>query len=248
MFPMGLQTHVRNPQRRRVSTVVQSWSTWSPLALNPSVWFDASDTSSITSSNGKVSQWNDKSGFNRNLSQSTDANQPTTGSVTQNGLNTIGFNGSTQFIQTSSALTFTNPTSGNMWFLSVFVSSSSGTVPYCSSLTQQTEAMIYQQSGTWGAWRNSAFLGSAEAVAADTAYIVTGNFDGANSFYRINGKEVARGTTGTGAGGGCRIGRNPFSAYNGGQLCEFAAVNGYLHPSAMLEWEKYAATKWGIAI
>jgi len=57
------------------------------------IWYDASDTATITSSGGLVSQWNDKSGNGQNLVQATDAKKPTTAGTTQNGLNVLQFDG-----------------------------------------------------------------------------------------------------------------------------------------------------------
>lgn len=94
MLPMGVDTHIRNPQRRRVSTQVSSWGNFTPMALGADGWWDASDTSTLTQSGTAVSQWNDKSGWNRHFVQATAANQPVTGSNTQNGLTTITFDGS----------------------------------------------------------------------------------------------------------------------------------------------------------
>ncbi len=55
------------------------------------LWLDASNAGSITSSGSpaKVSQWNDLSSAGNNATQGTGANQPTTGTRTQNGLNVI---------------------------------------------------------------------------------------------------------------------------------------------------------------
>lgn len=60
-------------------------------------WYDASDASSIASTSGKVTQWNDKSGHGRHLVQTTDANRPTTGS-TINGVAALTFNGTSQYL------------------------------------------------------------------------------------------------------------------------------------------------------
>lgn len=57
------------------------------------LWLDASDSASITHSSGAVSQWNDKSGNGRHVSQSTASAKPTTGTNTLNGLNVITFDG-----------------------------------------------------------------------------------------------------------------------------------------------------------
>lgn len=71
--------------------------------LGLELWLDASDTSTITSSGSPatVSQWDDKSGNARNVTQGTAANQPTTGSTTQNNLNVISFDGSNDNLRTS---------------------------------------------------------------------------------------------------------------------------------------------------
>lgn len=58
------------------------------------LWFDASDTLSITSAAGLVSQWNDKSGNARHATAATTA-RPTTGTRTQNGRNALDFDGTT---------------------------------------------------------------------------------------------------------------------------------------------------------
>jgi len=58
------------------------------------LWLDAADASTITESGGAVSQWDDKSGNGRNFTQGTGANQPTTGTRTQNSLNVFDFDGS----------------------------------------------------------------------------------------------------------------------------------------------------------
>ena len=66
-----------------------------PYNLNGklSFWFDANDSSTLVSAAGVVSQWNDKSGNNHNLSQDTNSSKPTTNAHTQNGLNVVHFDG-----------------------------------------------------------------------------------------------------------------------------------------------------------
>jgi hypothetical protein len=71
---------------------------FTPLDLNPALWLDAADTATITESGGFVSQWNDKSGNNRNFTQAVGASQPATGTRTQNGLNVLDFDGSNDFL------------------------------------------------------------------------------------------------------------------------------------------------------
>ena len=57
---------------------------WAPEVLRPSVWFDASDFLTLTLVNGDVSEWRDKSGNGRHVSQATAASRP---SYVEFGLN-----------------------------------------------------------------------------------------------------------------------------------------------------------------
>jgi hypothetical protein len=59
---------------------------WNPSMLSTALWLDAADASTITESGGAVSQWDDKSGNSRNVTQATAANQPT---YTSGGLNQL---------------------------------------------------------------------------------------------------------------------------------------------------------------
>jgi len=70
------------------------------------LWFDASDTASLTPSSittgTKVSQWNDKSGNNRHMSNSTAASQPTYSTSNFNGsLPSVYFRGTTELGSTN---------------------------------------------------------------------------------------------------------------------------------------------------
>ena len=65
-----------------------------PRYLHPQqlkLWLDASDSSTITSTNGKVSLWEDKSQEGNDASQATSSLQVSIGSSTQNSLNYLQF-------------------------------------------------------------------------------------------------------------------------------------------------------------
>lgn len=69
-------------------------SAFSPASLtNMAGWYDASDSSSVTLSSGKVSQINDLSGNARHMVQATSAQQPTYTTGARNSLNVMTFNG-----------------------------------------------------------------------------------------------------------------------------------------------------------
>ena len=81
----------RNVLRNVVSGVFRNFiftAGFDPLSLNPLVWFDAGDEDTITTSGGRVSQWDDKSGNDNHATQATVSDQPAY-SGTINGLNVI---------------------------------------------------------------------------------------------------------------------------------------------------------------
>jgi hypothetical protein len=71
---------------------------WTPSRITTDLWFDAADASTITLNGSTVSQWNDKSGNARNISQGTTANQPTYSSVNSE----IVFDGSNDILSNAS--------------------------------------------------------------------------------------------------------------------------------------------------
>jgi len=75
---------------------------WTPGEITTALWLDASDSSSITESSGSVSQWNDKSGNNRHVSQGTSSNQPAVTSSEINSLDVVTFDGTNDSLTTSS--------------------------------------------------------------------------------------------------------------------------------------------------
>lgn len=64
---------------------------WTPALISTNIWFDASDSNTITEVGGAVSQWDDKSGNNVHLIQADGARQPITGAVSKNDLNVLDF-------------------------------------------------------------------------------------------------------------------------------------------------------------
>lgn len=74
---------------------------WTPDLLRPALWLDAADLSTITIATG-VSEWRDKSGNNRHLSQTTSTQQPALTLNAQNGLPAVTFDGSNDFMSNAS--------------------------------------------------------------------------------------------------------------------------------------------------
>lgn len=67
--------------------------TWTPANLTTALWLDADDSSTVTTSGGFVSQWNDKSGNGRNVSQSDTTLRPAYTANAVNGKYGITFDG-----------------------------------------------------------------------------------------------------------------------------------------------------------
>ena len=70
---------------------------WTPDLLLPALWLDGADQSTITIATG-VSQWRDKSGNNRHVTQSATASQPAYQAATFNGRNCLRFDGSNDIL------------------------------------------------------------------------------------------------------------------------------------------------------
>jgi len=64
---------------------------FNPLDVSPVGWWDATDSDTITDSGGNVSQWDDKSGNNYDVTQGSGSDQPITGTRNINGLNILDF-------------------------------------------------------------------------------------------------------------------------------------------------------------
>lgn len=87
----------------------ESTIVWELPVAGATAWYDAADTSSITDSSNAVSQWNDKSGNNYNVVQSSAGSKPTTNTNTQNGLNIISFDGGDYLQYSNVSLNISQP-------------------------------------------------------------------------------------------------------------------------------------------
>lgn len=87
------------------SEAYSSAAAWTPADLGASLelWFDANDTATVTLNGSTVSQWDDKSGNTRNISQGSASQQPTWNSTGLNGMPTVVFNGSNDILLNQNA-------------------------------------------------------------------------------------------------------------------------------------------------
>lgn len=167
--------------------VVLGKKLWTPADLGSSLalWLDANDASTITLNGSTVSEWRDKSGNNRNISQSSPAKQPT--------YRATGLNGG--------SLTF----SGTNWFTPLFFSLSSFSLILIGSSSQGT-ALIYYPIGLggstgvfvggiffnqkFGLYDGSNGLISVEAVSLNTPFMLFASGANGQRQLSVNGGTV----------------------------------------------------------
>jgi hypothetical protein len=218
---------------------------WTPANITTLAWYDASDTGTITSSLGKVSQWDDKSGNTRHLTQGTGAYQPTTGSATMNGLNAIAFDGTDDRLNAPAGL----PNAFTYFF--VFeVSAASRVFMYAEQSGSNTKNSLSCQSNTLVF---DQYLPSGNSIVSPTLSgnnLVVVRQSATNSrqlFYNGNADgtstEVYSGTAPTAFYIGARVSSlEPFDK----PIAEIVFFSSALSTGDRQKTEGYLAHKWGL--
>jgi hypothetical protein len=247
---------------------------FSPLDLpNLKAWYDASDTSSISVTSTKVTQWNDKSGNAYHLTQGTDAYRPNSGTRTVNSLNAIDYNTNTDTLiaSTASNWKFMNDATGSTAFVVYKLDATPTADPYVFLYTrggslnsgpgyafqaQTTSKMLHAVNITnTNICINISTSTMSTSTVAWTVLSDPNNATAANkSDWRKNTGSAEKNnvTTGTPADA------NPVSPLRvgdyeeGGQLsidgllCEIVICSGLLGASDITETQDYLIAKWGI--
>lgn len=147
-----------------------------PPVAGYAAWYDASDASTITETGTGVSQWDDKSGNGRHMTQGTDANRPSLQAGVLNGRSVVRFNGTSDRMVASKL----DSTAG-----SIFV------VGMATSFATQPVFVFGSDTATNSVHRAGMFIFSTTSAlsfiqrANDTNDFVTGNTVIATSTYHI---------------------------------------------------------------
>jgi hypothetical protein len=236
------------------------------------LWLDAADSSTITLSGTKVTQWNDKSGNGYNFTQATSGNQPTYSVASQNTQNAITFTAanstylvgtaSTNFIGTNSLSMYgvfktNNSTSGSSVFAKSIYGGGSGRILY-GYRDPGTPGMIdFANSGgithdvpdtyTPGAWRVVGFVsnrsGWTNITYQNGVVTATKTITADTTTNLTNAFPMLVGAYNNSSGGA-----NPPQAdrYLDGAVGELLIFNTALTTSQRQQIEGYLAHKWGL--
>ena len=75
---------------------------WTPALLQPTLWLDAADASTITLNGSTVSQWSDKSGIGNHMTNAIASSQPLYSATGFNGRPALDFDATDDFLGNSS--------------------------------------------------------------------------------------------------------------------------------------------------
>ena len=226
------------------------WIMSSPKWIsNLIAWYDASDLNSITKdSSNLVSQINDKSGNDNNLTESSA--KPLWVDGGQNGLDVVDFASSkvmkAEWTAKAQPITFCavlkTPTSTgsqqNLWDNYDNTNSSMGFINRDGS---DTYFQMFAPS--------SLNEGSGDTPYSGTWTFFVNTYDNTNSSMRINGSEKATGTVGTNSSYGLTLSNHRTgSTYGNIILGELMVFDKALSASEITDVNNYFSKKWGITI
>lgn len=204
-------------------------------------WYDAADTSTITSSSGAVSQWNDKSGNGRNLTQGSGTLQPITGTRSRNGLNVVDFDGTNDSMDSSS---FAIAQPGMLFAVAL---SDVGSDATSQRIVDAVTAPFSMGKGATNFWLYSAGTTRGVGTPDTAAHAHSVLFNGAGSSRWVDGTLSDTNNAGAnGLAGGIRLGRVAAASANfwNGWIAEVIAYSGALSTVDRQRVDSYLRVKW----
>jgi hypothetical protein len=225
---------------------------WTPSQIVPDVWYDADDSSTITLNGSTVSQWNDKSGNSRNLTQPTTASQPTYSTNSLNSKATIDFPTSKTMVNNA----FTIGTTSTVFAVIKPNAINSGVGNNRDFITtgatgDNTKAhILFHDASSTSSLALYAGVGfsSPNVLTQGLWSIIGGITNGASSEIRNNGRVVATGNAGSQSWtSGIRLGANSYTTfYSIATYAEVIVTSKVLSQSDKQKIEGYLAWKWGL--
>lgn len=247
-------------ERTRPATQVTTWSpttSFNPITLSPFLWLDAADTSTITAVSDAVSQWNDKSGNNRHVSQGTAAAQPRTGDLV-NSRNALFFDGGDSL--TRSAAGFPSTGARTLFAVARYTGSASfyqhiaiwgnTTITLNSSfgLTTFLDGTAYK--GRLHYFVNNSSPMTTQTLRTQNAHQLTATYDGTGTsqiFANGQAGQTLSATVTTAVNGSFLVGDRTWTSGEQwtGHICEVILYDRALTAGEQTTVENYLRTKWG---
>ena len=216
------------------------------------LWLDADDASTITDAGaGAVSEWRDKSGNARHVSQATAGDRPTTGSVTVNGLNALAFAGDklvrdpTTLVALGSHTRFivATPSSVASRYLFQLLNKAGGA--QFAFISAYSSVAYEEYAATVATVRYG--IGPAGATGVN---LLTTKRDGTAWASRFNGAASGSATSTSAALEVTAIGVGGSISDPGmtGTIAEILVYDSALSTEQVAQVESYLATKWGVTL
>lgn len=230
---------------------------WTPVQMTTTGWYDASDDTTIVSSGGAISQWNDKSGNSLHLAQASSSKQPTLEASVINGSSAVNFDGSNDELVTS-----INPfgsTVNDAFVIAVHHIDQAGNKGTIFTLTGSDAASSRWQShapfgttvyldcgGTGGGSRVNANYGVNTGDSVMVGFYCS-TTDSVQQIYK-NGALWVGDSTGHSVStvGNIFVGSGAGSSYQDTSIGEFIIINGTVSLDERQNIEGYLAHKWGL--
>jgi len=218
---------------------------WLPSSLGGNLiyWLDADEASTLTTSSGAVSQWNDRSSSVRHMKQTDATRRPSTSTFSGTSRGSVLFDGTSDYL--------TGGTSGLTIPLCVLAAidyASFTSSPYL--ICTGNNRMVVQALST-GPWRMFNAVSMDRGARTTDPVVLACLFNSTSSELWVNGtKQGATGNTGTG---------NPSLAtllylgaaynntsYSNADVGEVLVVSGAIATADREKAEGYLAWKWGM--
>ena len=211
------------------------------------LWLDAADDSTITHSSNAVSQWSDTSGNNNHASQSTSTKQPALNAAPQNGLSTIKFDGTNDYLSVTSL----NITQAYSFYAVAKTTVGSGKdYLFDGRTTDSVRSLVaLNNAGKVQSWAGTGWANS-NIYTPSGFFTIAAVFNSSNSQISINGTTVSSLNPGTrNLTNGIYIGTNYLTNadFLEGEIGEFVIINGAASTTDLAKMEGYLAHKWGLS-
>lgn len=242
--------------RPLVCTKSFTWNetVWNPSMIQTALWLDAADASTVTTVSGAVSQWNDKSGNGRHVTQAIAGNRPAYSSAAINNKNALSFI-TDDSLQLSSPGFATGASSKSLFV--VYQPGTTGSTSHwicgyaIGTATSSWFGMMYRNDTVKGDPYFATYATDLTDSATPTlsTKFAASTYDGTTLRLYRNGSEIASGarSLSTATNADFLIGKDTgTSSYMNGLIAEILFVSSAVSTDTRQRIEGYLAHKWGL--